>query len=160
MRRVILCILLFALVAGLSGCSSYHAKAYEYRDRAGTMYEYHQLMDAYQADSGNPPPLPPVSGEPAQGEWLRVPVRTEPVYVYDDYYPSRRVVVVEDPFYDDWYYPRPYVGTSLYYSPRRHYRGSGLSIGFGFGHGGYYGGYYGGPFRHGRHFGHYRGHGW
>ncbi len=156
MSRVILCILLFAIVAGLSGCASYHAQAYEYRYRAGTMYEYNQLMDAYNADSGNPPPLPPVSREPAEGEWLRVPVRTEPVYVYDDYYAPRRVVVVDDPFYDDWYYPRPYVGTSFYYSPRRHYRSSGLSIGFGFGHGGYYGG----PFRHGRHFGHYGRHGW
>ncbi len=156
MSRVILCILLFAVVAGLSGCASYHAQAYEYRYRAGTMYEYNQLMDAYKADSGNPPPLPPVSGGPAQGEWLRVPVRTEPVYVYDDYYAPRQVVVVDDPYYDDWYYPRPYVGTSFYYSPRRHYRSSGLSIGFGFGHGGYFGG----PFRHRGHFGHYGMHGW
>ncbi len=156
MSRVILCILLFAVVAGLSGCASYHARAYEYRYRAGTMYEYNQLMDAYKADSGNPPPLPPASGEPAEGQWLRVPVRTEPVYVYDDYYAPRQVVVVDDPYYDDWYYRRPYVGTSLYFSPRRRHRGSGLSIGFGFGHGGYFGS----PFRHGGHFGHYGRHGW
>ncbi len=128
---------LFALIGGLCGCSSYYVRDYEYRYRAGTMYEYNQLMDAYEADSDQPPPLPPVSDEPTEGEWVRVPVRPEPVYVYDD------------PYYDDWYYPRTHIATSYIYGPRRHHRRGGLSIGFGygFGHGGYYG--------HGGHFGHF-----
>ncbi len=112
------------------------------------MYEYKQLMDAYSADSDQPPPLPPVSDEPGEGNWIRVAVRPEPVYVYDDYYPGRQVLVDNNPYYyDDWYYPRTHMSTSVIYSPRRHYRRSGLSIGFGFGHGGYYG--------HGGHFGHF-----
>ncbi len=110
------------------------------------MYEYNQLMDAYDADSDQPPPLPPLSNEPTEGNWVRMPVRPEPVYVYDDYYAPRRVVVYDDPYYDDWYYPRTHIATSFGYGSRRHYRRSGLSIGFGFGHGGYYG--------HGGHFGH------
>ena len=114
------------------------------------MYEYNKLMDAYNADSYNPPPLPPVSNEPGEGDWVRVAARREPVY-YDDYYAPGRAIVVDDPYYepyyDDWYYPRTHMATSVIYSPRRYYRGSGLSIGFGFGHGGYYG--------HGGHFGHY-----
>jgi len=153
MNQLTLFVVLFALIGGLCGCSNYYARGYEYRYRAGTMYEYNQLMDAYDAGSGNPPPLPPVSNEPGEGDWIRVPVRPEPGYGYDDYF-----VVVDDPYYDpyyydDWYYPRTYSGASVIYSPRRHYRSSGLSIGFGygFGHGGYYG--------HRGHFGHY-GHGY
>jgi len=140
---------LFALAGGLYGCSSYYAQGYEYRYRAGTMYEYNQLMDAYDADSDQPPPLPPVSDEPGEGDWVRVPVGPGPVYVYDDYYTPGRMVVYDDPYYDcdGWYYPRTHIATSFVYSPRRHYRRSGLSVGFGFGHGGYYG--------HRGHFGHY-----
>lgn len=145
MKRLTLFVVLFALVGGLCGCNSHYARGYEYRYRAGTMYEYNQLMDVYEADSGNPPPLPPVSDEPGEGDWVRVAVRPEPVYVYEDYYAPRQVVVVDDPYYDDWYYPRTHMTTSFVYSPRRHYRRSGVSIGFGFGHGGYYG--------HGGHFG-------
>ena len=143
---------LCALVVGLCGCGSRYARGYEYRYRAGTMYEYKQLMDAYSADSDQPPPLPPVSDEPGEGDWVRVPVRPGPVF-YDDYYAGRRVVVVDDPYYyyDDWYYPRTHIATSFFYGPQRHYRRSGLSIGFGFGHGGYYG--------HGGHFGHFGHHG-
>ena len=137
----------FALVVGVCGCSSYYARGYEYRYRAGTMYEYNQLMDAYEADSDQPPPLPPVSNEPGEGDWVRVPVRPEPVYVYDDYYAPGRMVVYDDPYYDDWYNRRTHIATSFVYGPRRYYRRSGLSIGFGFGHGGYYG--------HGGHFGRY-----
>jgi hypothetical protein len=153
MKRFTLFVVLFALVGGLCGCNSYYAQRYEYRYRAGTMYEYNQLMDAYNADSGNPPPLPPVSNEPGEGNWIRVAVRPEPVYVYDDYYPGRQVVVVDDPYYyDDWYYPRTHMSTSVIYSPRRHYRRGGLTIGFGFGSGGYYG--RGGHFGHFGHYGH------
>ena len=140
MRQLTLFMVLFALVGGLCGCSSYYARSYEYRYRAGTMYEYNQLMDAYDTDSDQPPPLPPVSDEPTEGEWVRVPVRSGPVYGYDDPY-------YDDYYYDDWYNRRTYMTTSFVYSPRRHYRRSGLSVGFGFGHGGYFG--------HGGHFGHF-----
>jgi hypothetical protein len=148
MKRLTLFMVLCALVVGLCGCGSHYARGYEYRYRAGTMYEYKQLMDAYSADSDQPPPLPPVSDEPGEGNWVRVPVNPGPVF-YDDYYAGRRVVVVDDPYYyyDDWYYPRTHIATSFFYGPRRHYRRSGLSIGFGFGHGRYYG--------HGGHFGNY-----
>ena len=151
MRRLTLFVVLCAVVVGVCGCGNYYARGYEYRYRAGTMYEYKQLMDAYDADSDQPPPLPPVSDEPGEGDWVRVPVRPDPVYLYDDYYAPGRVLVYDDPYYDDWYYPRTRIATSYYYSPRRYDRGSGLSIGFGFGHGGYYG--------HGGHFGGY-GHGY
>lgn len=136
MRQLTLFMVLFALVGGLCGCSSYYARSYEYRYRAGTMYEYNQLIDAYAPDSDQPPPLPPVSDEPTEGEWVRVPVRSGPVYGYDDPY-----------YYNDWYYPRTYMATSFVYGPRRYYRRSGMSVGFGFGHGGYFG--------HGGHFGHF-----
>jgi len=153
MKRIAFVILFAGLVGGVCGCGAYYAGGYEYRYQAGTMYEYNKLMDAYDPDSGNPPPLPPASEEPTEGRWVRVPVRTEPVYVRD-YYPAERIVVVDpfyDPFCDGWFYPRRYISTSFFYGPRRHYHGSSVSVGFGFGHGGYFHN----PFWHRGHFGHY-----
>jgi len=146
-------ILLLMAVAGLlaaGGCAS-RQQAYRWHYRAGTMYEYNKLMEVYDPDSGNPAPLPPVSDVAAEGNWVKVPLRDDAVVVYDEYYPHGRVVIVDDPYYSDWYYPRTYVGTSYFYSPRRHYRGSSVSIGFGFGHPGFYRGPFWHPYGH---FGH------
>jgi hypothetical protein len=112
----------FALV----GCQP-EGVAYQYR--AGSQYEYKQLMDAWIPNNDTLPPLPPTS-EGSESEWVSVPVAAEPVSSAS-------------------YHPRPkmYIGASYgwgesfgrrhhnrsYWRGRRHYRGSGLSVGFSFG---------------------------
>ena len=126
MRRITLSIVVLALIMGFCGCSRQYARTYEYRYRAGTEYEYKELMQSWDPDGSKPAPLPPLSEEPGEGAWVRVPIQG-PAYGYDGYGPTREVIIVDDP----WCYPS-YYSTSFRYSPRRHHR-SGLSIGFGFG---------------------------
>ena len=129
MRQVTLSIIVLAFVVGLCGCGrSQYAREYEYQYRAGTEYEYDKLMESYDPASGNPAPLPPLSDEPGEGAWVRVPIIGGGGYAA-----PREVIVVEEPWCDPWYHPHSYVETSIHLSPRRHYRHSGMSIGFGFG---------------------------
>jgi hypothetical protein len=128
MGRFVVIMVVLAASISMMGCAGRYVQRYEYRYRAGTQYEYKQLTDAYDPARGNPPPLPPLSDVPSEGTWVKVAVE-EPVYVYEAYRPHREVVVVEDP----WYHPHAFFGSSYYYSPRRHYRGSGVSVGLMFG---------------------------
>lgn len=148
-------VLLFSVVAAfglcLCGCSRQYSYRYQYQYRAGSTYEYNQLMEAYDFKSGNLPPLPPLNDEPGEGEWVRVAVREEPVIVYEeyDYGPDRTVYVVERPYYG--YSPRTYAGSSFMYGGRRSHRRSSVSVGFGFGssHWGH------SPFGYGHGYGHF-----
>lgn len=132
MRFISLTTVVIAILLSVCGCGSQYSYRYQYQYRAGNTYEYNQLMTAYDSSSGNLPPLPPLSDEPGEGEWIRVPVREEPVVVYEeyDYGPGREVYVVERPYYG--YYPRTYVGSSYMYGGRRGHRRSGVSVGIGF----------------------------
>jgi len=147
MRYLLLVIAIAGLLA-TAGCASQQQQAYRWQYRAGTMYEYNKLVEVYNTESGNPPPLPPLSDVPGEGSWVKVPLRDDAVVVYDEYHPHGRVVIVDDPYYNDWYHPRTYVGTSYFYSPHRRYRGSSISIGFGFGSPGRYHGPFGPPYGH------------
>ena len=122
------------LLIGACGCSRYYSyrNHYRYQYRAGTTYEYDQLMEAYDSSSGNLPPLPPLSDEPGEGQWVRVPVREEPAVVYEEYEygPDRTVYVVDRPYY--YGYPGSYYGSSYRYGGSRGRRRSGVSVGIGF----------------------------
>jgi len=114
------------IALALVGCQP-ESTVYQYR--AGSTYEYKQLMDDWIPNNDTLPPLPPTQ-EVSQGEWVPVPVYAEPALT-----PS--------------YHPRPkmYVGASYgwgrpfgrrrhgrsFRRPWRRYRGSGLSVGFSFG---------------------------
>ncbi|HPD48220.1 MAG TPA: hypothetical protein P5279_15785 [Anaerohalosphaeraceae bacterium] len=127
--RYVLIITAIVTIFAAAGCQS-RQQAYRWHYRAGTMYEYNKLMEAYDPSTGNPPPLPPLSDEPAMGTWVKVPVN-EDGQAYHEYDADGRLVIVDDPYPDDWPRPRTFVGTSYFYSPR--HRGSSISIGIGFG---------------------------
>lgn len=114
------------LVMGLAsvGCQP-EGTVYQYR--AGSSYEYKQLMDAWIPNNDTLPPLPPIS-EQLQGDWVEVPSwGAEPVSSASYHH---RPKIYVDTFYGGG---RPYGrwrhGRS-FHRPWRRYRGSGLSVGF------------------------------
>jgi hypothetical protein len=116
------------MITGLAlvGCQP-ESVAYQYR--AGSSYEYKQLVDAWIPNNDTLPPLPPIS-EGSEGEWVQIPTSAEPVSS-DSYHPRPKIYVGAGygwggP-YGGWRH-----GPSLWRG-RRGYYGSGLSIGFSFG---------------------------
>ncbi len=115
------------VIVGLAlvGCQP-EGVAYQYR--AGSQYEYKQLMDAWIPNNDTLPPLPPTQ-EVSQGAWVPVPVAAEPVSSAS-YHPRPKMYVgVSDGWggpYGRWRHGRSFR------RPWR-YRGSGLSVGFSFG---------------------------
>ena len=116
------------MITGLAlvGCQP-ESVAYQYR--AGSQYEYKQLMDAWIPNNDTLPPLPPTP-EVSQGEWVPVPIYAEPVSSAS--YHSRPKMYVGASYGWGGPFGRRRHGRS-YWRPRRHYRGSGLSVGFSFG---------------------------
>lgn len=121
-------VIMVVVLAGV-GCQP-ESTVYQYR--AGSSYEYKQLVDAWIPNNGTPAPLPPIL-DGSEGEWVQVPAAgTESVSLASCH---RQ--------------PKIYIGTSYgwggpfgrgrydrsLWGPGRHWRGSGLSIGFSFGSG-------------------------
>ena len=127
MKKVVLIVSI--LIAGLaaSGCQP---ESIVYQYRAGSSYEYKQLMDAWIPNNDTLPPLPPTS-EQSQGEWVQVSACSLEPASLAGCHPRPRMYVGADygwggP-YERWRYGRSFWG------PPCRYRGSGLSIGFSFG---------------------------
>jgi len=129
MKQVVLIATIAVMGLTSVGCQP-ESTAYQYR--AGTAYEYKQLMDAWIPNNDTFPPLPPIS-EGSEGEWVKVRAfgtESEPLSGYD---PQPRIYV--DAFYG---VGRPYMGWRhgpAFWHWRRGCYGSGLSIGFSFGSG-------------------------
>lgn len=127
MKKVVL--IAAILIAGLaaSGCQP-ESTVYQYR--AGSSYEYKQLMDAWIPNNDTLPPLPPISDQ-SEGAWVQVPeAGTESVSLASRH-PEPQVYV--GAFYGGGRPYRRWRHRPSFWRGRRGYRGSGLSIGFSFG---------------------------
>ena len=127
MKRAVSFTIIAITGLALVGCQP-ESTVYQYR--AGTAYEYKQLMDAWIPNNDTLPPLPPTS-EQLQGEWVQVPAWGAESVLLASHHPQPKIYV--DTFYGGgrpfgrWRHGRSFWG------PRSRYRGSGLSIGFSFG---------------------------
>ena len=127
MKKVVL--IASILIAGLaaSGCQP-ESTVYQYQ--AGSQYEYKQLIDAWIPNNDTLPPLPPIS-EGSEGEWVQVPAAGAESVSLASHHPQPKIYIDTSygwggPF-GRWRYGRSFRGSG------RHWRGSGLSIGFSFG---------------------------
>jgi len=128
MKQAVLVAVIVVVGLAAMGCQP---ESFAYRYRAGSLYEYEQLVDAWIPNNGTPAPLPPGSEE-AVGRWVQVPVYEPKPVSYSSYH--RRPSMYVGTYYGGGRsFGRGRYGRSLW-GPRWR-RGSGLSIGFSFGSG-------------------------
>jgi len=127
MKKVVLIVSI--LIAGLaaSGCQP---ESIVYQYRAGSTYEYKQLLDTWIPNNNTLPPLPP-SSEGSEGEWVQVPVWGTESEALAIHQPQPKIYV--GAFYGGGSPYRNRRHGCSFWGPRRHWHRSGLSIGFSFG---------------------------